>query len=91
MKFEEREASYFLALCCTIVFRFYTYFNLFPLGCSLKCSTLTFILFFSFLFVFAGEPYSQCLAKGLSLAFLVLLAAIMSNPWFSRLWNGCLV
>ncbi|NXS32082.1 TECT2 protein, partial [Pomatostomus ruficeps] len=36
---------------------------------------------------YTGEPYSQCLAKGLLLAFLVLLAAIMSNPWFSKLWN----
>ncbi|KFQ67710.1 Tectonic-2, partial [Phaethon lepturus] len=34
---------------------------------------------------YTGEPYSQCLAKGLLLAFLVLLAAIMSNPWFSKL------
>uniref|UniRef100_U3K3W3 Tectonic family member 2 n=2 Tax=Ficedula albicollis TaxID=59894 RepID=U3K3W3_FICAL len=36
---------------------------------------------------YTGEPYSQCLAKGLFLAFLVLLAAITSNPWFSKLWN----
>uniref|UniRef100_A0A8C3QV59 Tectonic family member 2 n=1 Tax=Cyanoderma ruficeps TaxID=181631 RepID=A0A8C3QV59_9PASS len=36
---------------------------------------------------YTGEPYSQSLAKGLFLAFLVLLAAIMSNPWFSKLWN----
>ncbi|NXW65948.1 TECT2 protein, partial [Eurystomus gularis] len=35
---------------------------------------------------YTGEPYSHCLAKGLSLAFLVLLAAILSNPWFSELW-----
>ncbi|XP_054248766.1 tectonic-2 [Indicator indicator] len=40
---------------------------------------------------YTGEPYSQCLAKGLSLAFLVLLAAILSNPWFSKLWNSSLV
>ncbi|XP_064582808.1 tectonic-2 isoform X2 [Zonotrichia leucophrys gambelii] len=36
---------------------------------------------------YTGEPYSQCLAKGLFLAFLVLLATIMSNPWFSKLWS----
>ncbi|NXY25988.1 TECT2 protein, partial [Atrichornis clamosus] len=35
---------------------------------------------------YTGEPYSQSLAKGLLLAFLVLLAAVMSNPWFSKLW-----
>ncbi|XP_054029271.1 tectonic-2 [Dryobates pubescens] len=40
---------------------------------------------------YTGEPYPQCLAKGLSLAFLVLLAAILSNPWFSKLWNSSLV
>ncbi|NXN15659.1 TECT2 protein, partial [Indicator maculatus] len=40
---------------------------------------------------YTGEPYSQCLAKGLSLAFLVLLAVILSNPWFSKLWNSSLV
>uniref|UniRef100_A0A8C3GV38 Tectonic family member 2 n=1 Tax=Corvus moneduloides TaxID=1196302 RepID=A0A8C3GV38_CORMO len=36
---------------------------------------------------YTGEPYSQCLAKGLLLAFLILLAAIMSNPWFSKVWK----
>uniref|UniRef100_A0A8C3VDT9 Tectonic family member 2 n=1 Tax=Catharus ustulatus TaxID=91951 RepID=A0A8C3VDT9_CATUS len=36
---------------------------------------------------YTGEPYSQSLAKGLFLAFLVLLAAIMNNPWFSKLWS----
>ncbi|XP_071301079.1 tectonic-2 [Agelaius tricolor] len=36
---------------------------------------------------YTGEPYSQSLAKGLFLAFLVLLATIMSNPWFFKLWN----
>ncbi|NXS06606.1 TECT2 protein, partial [Neodrepanis coruscans] len=36
---------------------------------------------------YTGEPYSQCLAKGLFLAFLVLLAAILSSPWFSELWK----
>ncbi|KFU89563.1 Tectonic-2, partial [Chaetura pelagica] len=35
---------------------------------------------------YTGEPYSQSLAKGLTLVFLVVLAAIMSNPWFSKLW-----
>ncbi|KAM8992974.1 tectonic-2 [Ara ararauna] len=48
-------------------------------------------LFYPVTRFYTGEPYSQCLAKGLSLAFLVLLAAIMSNPWFSRFWNSCLV
>ncbi|NXH21079.1 TECT2 protein, partial [Bucco capensis] len=43
-------------------------------------------LFYPVTRFYTGEPYSQCLAKGLSLAFLVLLAAIMSNPWFSKLW-----
>ncbi|NXA03979.1 TECT2 protein, partial [Sapayoa aenigma] len=44
-------------------------------------------LFYPFTRFYTGEPYSQCLAKGLLLAFLVLLAAIMSNPWFSALWK----
>ncbi|KFZ45802.1 Tectonic-2, partial [Antrostomus carolinensis] len=44
-------------------------------------------LFYPLTRFYTGEPYSQCLAKGLSLAFLVLLAAIISNPWFSKLWN----
>ncbi|NXT73329.1 TECT2 protein, partial [Zapornia atra] len=35
---------------------------------------------------YTGEPYSQCLAKGLLLAFLIVLAAMMSNPWFSEVW-----
>ncbi|NXL43582.1 TECT2 protein, partial [Podilymbus podiceps] len=48
-------------------------------------------LFYPMTRFYTGEPYSQCLAKGLSLAFLVLLAAIMSNPWFSKLWNSSLV
>ncbi|NXX86545.1 TECT2 protein, partial [Urocolius indicus] len=43
-------------------------------------------LFYPLTQFYTGEPYSQCLAKGLILAFLVLLAAIMSNPWFSKLW-----
>ncbi|PKU36171.1 tectonihypothetical protein [Limosa lapponica baueri] len=48
-------------------------------------------LFYPLTRFYTGEPYSQCLAKGLSLAFLVLLAAMMSNPWFSKLWNSSLV
>uniref|UniRef100_A0A8B9RWI3 Tectonic family member 2 n=1 Tax=Accipiter nisus TaxID=211598 RepID=A0A8B9RWI3_9AVES len=48
-------------------------------------------LFYPLTRFYTGEPYSQCLAKGLSLAFLVLLAAIMSNPWFSKLWSISLV
>uniref|UniRef100_A0A8C4UM12 Tectonic family member 2 n=1 Tax=Falco tinnunculus TaxID=100819 RepID=A0A8C4UM12_FALTI len=48
-------------------------------------------LFYPLTRFYTGEPYSQCLAKGLSLAFLVLLAAIMNNPWFSKLWNSSLV
>ncbi|NWR83749.1 TECT2 protein, partial [Furnarius figulus] len=43
-------------------------------------------LFYPLTGFYTGEPYSQCLAKGLLLAFLVSLAAIMSNPWFSKLW-----
>ncbi|KFV96155.1 Tectonic-2, partial [Eurypyga helias] len=42
-------------------------------------------LFYPLTRFYTGEPYSQCLAKGLSLAFLALLAAIMSNPLFSKL------
>ncbi|NWU65687.1 TECT2 protein, partial [Pterocles burchelli] len=45
-------------------------------------------LFYPLTRFYTGEPYSQCLAKGLSLAFLVLLAAMMSNPWFSKVWNS---
>ncbi|NXT19039.1 TECT2 protein, partial [Syrrhaptes paradoxus] len=45
-------------------------------------------LFYPLTRFYTGEPYSQCLAKGLSLAFLVLLVAIMSNPWFSKVWNS---
>uniref|UniRef100_A0A663MHB8 Tectonic family member 2 n=1 Tax=Athene cunicularia TaxID=194338 RepID=A0A663MHB8_ATHCN len=48
-------------------------------------------LFYPLTRFYTGEPYSQCLAKGLSLAFLVLLAVIMSNPWFSKLWNSSLI
>ncbi|XP_049660417.1 tectonic-2 isoform X3 [Accipiter gentilis] len=48
-------------------------------------------LFYPLTRFYTGEPYAQCLAKGLSLAFLVLLAAIMSNPWFSKLWSSFLV
>ncbi|XP_071428308.1 tectonic-2 isoform X2 [Pithys albifrons albifrons] len=44
-------------------------------------------LFYPLTRFYTGEPYSQCLAKGLFLAFLALLAAIVSNPWFSKLWN----
>ncbi|NXV80426.1 TECT2 protein, partial [Atlantisia rogersi] len=40
---------------------------------------------------YTGEPYSQCLAKGLLLAFLIVLAAMMSNPWFSELWSSSLL
>ncbi|NXS52180.1 TECT2 protein, partial [Brachypteracias leptosomus] len=40
---------------------------------------------------YTGEPYSHCLAKGLSLAFLVLLTAILNNPWFSKLLESSLV
>ncbi|NXY88578.1 TECT2 protein, partial [Alcedo cyanopectus] len=48
-------------------------------------------LFYPFTRFYTGEPYSQCLAKGLSLAFLVLLAAILSNPCFSTLWDIFLI
>ncbi|XP_054700179.1 tectonic-2 isoform X2 [Grus americana] len=48
-------------------------------------------LFYPLTRFYTGEPYSQCLAKGLSLAFLVLLAAILSNPWFSKVLNSSLV
>ncbi|XP_068268768.1 tectonic-2 isoform X2 [Nyctibius grandis] len=48
-------------------------------------------LFYPLTRFYTGEPYSQSLAKGLSLAFLVLLAAIMSNPWFSKLCSSSLV
>ncbi|NXO05448.1 TECT2 protein, partial [Rhinopomastus cyanomelas] len=42
-------------------------------------------LFYPLTRFYTGEPYSQCLARGLSLAFLVLLAAIMNSPYFSKL------
>ncbi|NXC17786.1 TECT2 protein, partial [Corythaeola cristata] len=48
-------------------------------------------LFYPLTRFYTGEPYSQCLAKGLSLAFLVLLAVIMNNPWFSELCNSSLI
>ncbi|XP_067163498.1 tectonic-2 isoform X1 [Apteryx mantelli] len=48
-------------------------------------------LFYPLTRFYTGEPYSQCLAKGLALAFLVLLAAITSNPWFQKVWNNSLV
>ncbi|NXJ81838.1 TECT2 protein, partial [Trogon melanurus] len=48
-------------------------------------------LFYPLTRFYTGEPYSQCLARGLLLAFLVLLAAIMSSPWFSTVWNRCLI
>ncbi|NXG13945.1 TECT2 protein, partial [Grallaria varia] len=44
-------------------------------------------LFYPLTRFYTGEPYSQCLAKGLLLAFLTLLGAIMSNPLFSKLWK----
>ncbi|KFP74525.1 Tectonic-2, partial [Apaloderma vittatum] len=44
-------------------------------------------LFYPLTRFYTGEPYSQCLARGLLLAFLVLLAAVLSNPWFSTVWN----
>ncbi|XP_069727335.1 tectonic-2 [Phaenicophaeus curvirostris] len=48
-------------------------------------------LFYPLTAFYTGEPYSQCLTKGLSLAFLALLAVILSNPWFSIIWDSCLV
>ncbi|XP_030316386.1 tectonic-2 isoform X1 [Calypte anna] len=45
-------------------------------------------LFYPLTGFYTGEPYSHCLAKGLVLVFLVVLAAITSNPWFSELWNS---
>uniref|UniRef100_A0A8C4KD15 Tectonic family member 2 n=1 Tax=Dromaius novaehollandiae TaxID=8790 RepID=A0A8C4KD15_DRONO len=48
-------------------------------------------LFYPLTRFYTGEPYSLCLAKGLALAFLFLLAAIMSNPWFQKVWNNSLV
>ncbi|NWX18282.1 TECT2 protein, partial [Aegotheles bennettii] len=47
-------------------------------------------LFYPLTRFYTGEPYPHCLAKGLSLAFLLVLAAIMSNPWFSKFWNSSL-
>uniref|UniRef100_A0A674JVT6 Tectonic family member 2 n=1 Tax=Terrapene triunguis TaxID=2587831 RepID=A0A674JVT6_9SAUR len=38
-------------------------------------------LFYPLTWYYTGEPYSQCLAKGLILAFFFLLAAVLSNPW----------
>ncbi|POI34674.1 hypothetical protein CIB84_001577, partial [Bambusicola thoracicus] len=36
---------------------------------------------------YTGEPYSQRLAAGLALAFLAVLAAVMSSPCFSHVWE----
>nr|XP_006119742.1 tectonic-2 isoform X1 [Pelodiscus sinensis] len=38
-------------------------------------------LFYPLTRYYTGEPYSQCLAKGLIVAFFFLLAAVLSNPW----------
>uniref|UniRef100_A0A8C3XVT8 Tectonic family member 2 n=1 Tax=Chelydra serpentina TaxID=8475 RepID=A0A8C3XVT8_CHESE len=38
-------------------------------------------LFYPLTWYYTGEPYSQCLAKGLILAFFFLLAVVLSNPW----------
>ncbi|XP_053861928.1 tectonic-2 [Malaclemys terrapin pileata] len=38
-------------------------------------------LFYPLTWYYTGEPYTQCLAKGLILAFFFLLAAVLSNPW----------
>ncbi|NWH56074.1 TECT2 protein, partial [Geococcyx californianus] len=48
-------------------------------------------LFYPLTRFYTGEPYSHCLAKGLTLAFLVLLAVILTNPWFSKIWDSCLI
>ncbi|XP_071671913.1 tectonic-2 isoform X4 [Patagioenas fasciata] len=48
-------------------------------------------LFYPLTRFYTGEPYSRSLAKGLVLAFLVLLAALMSNPWFSKIWKSSLI
>ncbi|XP_061459432.1 tectonic-2 isoform X3 [Rhineura floridana] len=38
---------------------------------------------------YTGEPYSHALAKGLVLAFFILVAAVLSDPWkrIYRVWN----
>ncbi|XP_015669126.1 tectonic-2 [Protobothrops mucrosquamatus] len=46
-------------------------------------------LFYPMTRYYTGEPYSHTLAKGLVLAFFVLLAVVLSSPWSGilRLWN----
>uniref|UniRef100_A0A8B9UCI5 Tectonic family member 2 n=1 Tax=Anas zonorhyncha TaxID=75864 RepID=A0A8B9UCI5_9AVES len=48
-------------------------------------------LFYPVTQFYTGEPYSQCLAKGLSLAFLVFIAAILSSPWFPKVRDNFLI
>ncbi|NXC42382.1 TECT2 protein, partial [Penelope pileata] len=48
-------------------------------------------LFYPLTRFYTGEPYSQCLAKGLSLAFLLLLAVILSSPCISKVWDNFLI
>uniref|UniRef100_A0A8C2U9P7 Tectonic family member 2 n=1 Tax=Coturnix japonica TaxID=93934 RepID=A0A8C2U9P7_COTJA len=37
---------------------------------------------------YTGEPYSQCLAAGLALAFLAVLAAVLGSPCFAQAWEN---
>ncbi|NWI18028.1 TECT2 protein, partial [Crypturellus soui] len=40
---------------------------------------------------YTGEPYPQCLAKTLAVAFVVLLVAVTSSPWFQKVWENSLL
>ncbi|XP_021268275.1 tectonic-2 [Numida meleagris] len=48
-------------------------------------------LFYPLTRFYTGQPYSQCLAAGLALAFLAVLAAVLGNPCFSKVWENFLV
>ncbi|XP_072206757.1 tectonic-2 isoform X2 [Excalfactoria chinensis] len=45
-------------------------------------------LFYPLTRFYTGEPYSRCLAAGLALAFLAVLAAVMGSPCFAQVWEN---
>ncbi|XP_010220467.1 PREDICTED: tectonic-2 [Tinamus guttatus] len=48
-------------------------------------------LFYPLTRFYTGEPYPQCLAKTLAVAFVVLLVAVTSSPWFQKVWENSLL
>ncbi|NXA49740.1 TECT2 protein, partial [Nothocercus julius] len=48
-------------------------------------------LFYPLTQFYTGEPYPQCLAKALAVAFVVLLVVITSSPWFQKVWEKSLL